>query len=267
MKRWAHRALVAALLGLWVLPLAPLPIWSVSQRWLYPALLPTEWGGRGWAYLASPGARVGEAFANSLLVALVVTALALLLSLPAGRALGLGRFRGRAVVELLLLLPALAPALVVALGLHITFIRLGLADTRLGVVLAHLAPVLPYTTLTLAGLFARYSTAYEDQARSLGAGPLQVLRHITLPAILPGVMVAALYAFLVSWSQYLLTLLIGGGRVPTLPVLVLAFVGSGDYAVASALSLVFVLPGVLALAATARFLTGRHPALGGFGKV
>ncbi len=65
--------------------------------------------------------------------------------------------------------------------------------------------------------------------------------------ILPGIIVAALFAFLISWSQYLLTLLIGGGTVLTLPVLLLAFANSGDYAITAALSLVFIAPAVVAL--------------------
>ncbi|MEI2691740.1 MAG: ABC transporter permease subunit [Anaerolineae bacterium] len=65
----------------------------------------------------------------------------------------------------------------------------------------------------------------------LGAGPWRIFWHVTLPAIFPGVVVAALFAFLISWSQYLLTLLIGGGSVITLPVLLLAFANSGDYAI------------------------------------
>ena len=60
--------------------------------------------------------------------------------------------------------------------------------------------------------------------------------------VLPGVIAAGLFAFLLSWSQYLSTLIIGGGRVTTLPLLLFALVGSGDRPVAAAVSLVVVLP-------------------------
>jgi putative spermidine/putrescine transport system permease protein len=250
-----------------LLPFAPLVVWSFSGRWLFPALLPTEWGVRGWAYLLAPGTRVGEAFANSLLIALAVTAISVAIGLPAGRALGLHHFRGKTVIEFLVLAPTLVPVIAVAMGLHITFIRFGLADTLIGVVLVHLVPVLPYVTLTLSGIFANFNVDFEAQARTLGANEWRVWWHVTLPAIFPGVMAAALFAFIISWSQYLLTLLIGGGAVPTLPVLLLVFVNSGDYAVASALSLVFIAPAVVALLLTSRYLTGQHPALGGLGKL
>jgi len=132
-----------------------------------------------------------------------------------------------------------------------------------GVILVHMIPVLPYTILILAGIFANYDVDYEHQARVLGAGSWTVFWRVTLPMILPGIIVAALFAFLISWSQYLLTLLIGGGQVLTLPVLLLAFANSGDYAITAALSLVFIAPAVVALLFSARYLTGGHAALRG----
>src|SRR5581483_7361132 len=113
----------------------------------------------------------------------------------------------------------IVPGLAVVLGIHIVFIRYNLADTPLGVVLVHLIPVLPYMTLVMSSVFANYDTQYEEQARVLGAGPVRTFLLITLPMIFPGVVVGGLFAFLISWSQYILTLLIGGGAVITLPLL------------------------------------------------
>ena len=68
----------------------------------------------------------------------------------------------------------------------------------------------------------------EAQARTLGASPMAVLRYVTFPAIAPGMALAASFAFLISWSQYLMTVLIGGGRVLTLPLALVAFQRGGD---------------------------------------
>jgi putative spermidine/putrescine transport system permease protein len=75
-----------------------------------------------------------------------------------------------------------------------------------------------------------------------------------LPLTLPGIMVAGLFSFLLSWSQYLSTLIIGGGRITTLPILLFALMGSGDRPVAAAVSMVFVAPAFLALLFSARYL-------------
>jgi len=257
-----RRAGVIGLALVLLLPLVPLTIWAFSRRWLYPTALPTEWGLRAWRYLLTPGARVPEAFTNSLAVALVVTALAVLIAIPAGRALGLGRFRGKTLVEFLILAPTIVPPFAVAMGIQVLFIRYGLADTLAGVALVHLIPVVPYAVLILAGTFANYDVDYEHQARVLGAGGWSIVRRVMLPAILPGLVVAALFAFLISWSQYLLTLLVGGGQVITLPVLLLAFANSGDYSITAALSLVLIAPALAALLLSTRHLTG-HAALRG----
>ena len=183
------------------------------------------------------------------------------------RALGLYEFRGKTAVLFLILAPAIMPVIAVAMGIHVAFLRVGLADTKVGVILVHLIPVMPYMVLTLTSVFANYNLDYEGQARTLGARPWQVFIHVTLPAIWPGLMVGCLFAFIISWSQYLLTLLIGGGEVITLPVLLFAFANSGDNAITAALSLVFIAPALLLFLFTARYLTGRHAAVGSLGKL
>lgn len=254
------------LLGV-IAPLVPLVIWSFAHRWLFPAVLPTEWSWRAWSYIFSDSSQVGRALLNSTYVALAVTLLSAFIGLPAGRALGLHQFRGKTAVLFLILSPTIMPVIAVAMGIHVAFLRMGLADTHLGVILVHLVPVMPYMVLTLVSVFANYNPDLEGQARTLGARPWQVFRHVTLPAIWPGLMVGCLFAFIISWSQYLLTLLIGGGQVITLPVLLFAFANSGDNAITAALSLVFIAPALLLFLLTSRYLTGRNVAMGGMGKL
>ena len=78
---------------------------------------------------------------------------------------------------------------------------------------------------------------------------------------------SGLFAFIISWSEYLLTLLIGGGQVITLPLLLFSFANSGDNALTAALSLIFIGPAIIFLVLTSRYLTGRHAAVGGMGRL
>lgn len=250
-----------ALAGWLVLPLLPLFGWSLAQGWRFPGLLPDRLSAEAWAFALSAQSGVLQSFAVTTLIAAATTLIALLIGLPAGRALGLYRFRCRGLVLLLLLAPALLPGIAVVFGLHGILLRTGLAGTIPGVILAHLVPVLPYATLVLAAVFARFDPAYEDQARSLGATRWQAFRSVTLPTILPGLLTAGLFAFLVSWSQYLLTLAIGGGRVQTLPLLLYSYAAAGRNDLTSAIALLYILPGLLVLAVTARRITGRSAAL------
>lgn len=250
-----------------LLPFIPLLIWSFSHRWFFPDLFPSAWSLRAWEYVFSPTSQTLRALGYTTFIALVVTFLSILIGIPAGRALGLHRFKGKGWIEFLILAPTIVPTIAVAMGIHVAFIRYNLADTVLGVILVHLIPVTPYMVMIMASVFANYNPEYEQQARTLGAKPTQVFFYITLPAIMPGIMVGGLFAFIISWSQYILTVLIGGGQVITLPVLLFSFALSGDKAITAALSIVFIAPAILFLIATARYLTGKSAAIGGFGKI
>ncbi len=243
-----------AVSGVAVIPLLLLAARSLAQSWFWPSLLPPVWSIRAWQYVFSPTAEVFPALTTSLTIALAVTLLAVTVSLPAARVLAWQEFRGKRAVIFALLLPVLTPPLAATMGVHALFLRYGLTDTLIGVALSHLISTVPYATLMLTGSFSRFDPDYEAQARTLGADGFDVWRHVTFPAIAPGLAVAASFAFLISWSQYLTTLLIGGGRILTLPLTLVAFQRGGDEAIAAALSLVFLAPAAAAAFSVARFL-------------
>jgi putative spermidine/putrescine transport system permease protein len=232
----------------------PVAAWAVAGQWRYPAVLPQRASARGVRLLVDPQAGVLGGLATSVLVAAVVAVLASLVGVLAGRALGLHRFRGRRVVLALVAAPAIVPPLAVLLGMHVFFIRYGLADTAAGVVLVHLVLALPYATLIMAAAFAGYDVGYEDQARLLGAGPARAFVSVTLPVLTPFIAVAAFFAFLISWSEYVVTLLIGGGAVETLPLLLFAYVASSDTTAAAAVGLLLLLPPLGMTWLTSRYL-------------
>lgn len=236
------------------LPFAPLFLWAFAGEWRFPDLLPTQWSLRGISYLVEPGGRVLGATLNSLLIGVSVALASVVIGMPAGMALGGYEWRFKGVVIFFILLPILVPPLASTMGLHLTFIRLGLADTALGVFLVHLVPTVPYTAIILTSIFAERTGELEEAARTLGAGPWQTFVHVTLPEVAPGVAVAGLFAFLISWSQYILTLLIGGGSVVTLPMLLFSAASGNDPVITSALAVVFALPAVLALVIALRYL-------------
>lgn len=257
MSRPEHRIAVTVVVSAVALPFVPLILWAFSQRWFYPAPWPQEWSVRAWRYLYhTSGSQIAGALVESLRVSGVTAVLSVVVAFPAGRVLGLRDFRGKDLVGVVLALPVIVPPLCVAMGLHLWFLRLGLADTFAGVVLVHLTFCLPYAVFVLWGAFANYNREFEDQARSLGASALRTVFAVTLPMVAPGAVVAGLFCFLLSWSQYLSTLIIGGGEVTTLPILLFALMGSGDRPVAAAVSLLFVAPAFTALLVSTRTLSG-----------
>jgi putative spermidine/putrescine transport system permease protein len=246
-RAWIGRAVAAAVGVAFAAPLVVLPVQAVADQWRAPALLPQRLGTRG--LQVAIGGDAGSALVNSLEVAAVTATAALLLGWPAARALGDRRLRHPTPLLVLLALPLLVPAYATGTGLAAWFLRLGLADGRLGLVLAHLTVVLPYVVLVLTSGFGERLTELEEMAATAGLGPARRLALVTLPAVRPTLAAAGLLGFLVSWSQYGLSLAVGGGQ-PMLPIVLLPFVGT-DPEVAAALSLLFLAPAIAALALAA----------------
>ena len=241
-----------------VVPFVPLLLWSLSEQWFFPAVIPQQFGLRAWEYIFSTtGQQIINGLAASFSVATATSVMSLAFGIPAGRALGLYQFPGKKLCVILLILPIVVPPLSTSMGLHLWFLQLNLTETYVGVVLIHLTFCLPYTIFVLWGVFSDFNPDFEAQARTLGATKLETMIRVTLPMILPGVVVAALFSFLLSWAQYLCTLIIGGGKVLTLPILLFSLMDSGDRPVASAVSLIFILPVGAVLLASAHSL-GRH---------
>lgn len=166
----------------------------------------------------------------------------------------------------MILAPVIVPGIALALGLHAVFTRRGLTRRLTGVVLVHLVPTFPYMTQVRAGISANCDRACKCHALSLGATAPHTFRHITLPAILPGINVDVLFDFLFSWSHCVLTLLFGGGRVVTLPLPLFNIASAGRNDITDAIGLVQILPGTLILRFTARHLSDTNGALSGFGR-
>lgn len=249
----ATLAVIAGVLLLLV-PFVPLFLHAVGDQYFFPQVIPDTMNTEGFRRVLFADDRLLNATFVSLRIATVVTVLSIVVGVPAARAMGLYKFRGRLAVEFFLLAPVLVPAIAVGLGLQLTFLRLGLANNEIGVVLVHLVPSMPYAVIILSGVFANYQPEIEDQARSLGATRWNVWWLVTFPAIRPGLAVAAFFAFLISWSQFVLTLLIGGGSVITLPILVFSLIAGGNMRITSVVSLLFIFPALVLLILVSRHL-------------
>lgn len=261
----AQKMLLLLIVSVLFLPFLPLLIWSFAQGWYFPQLIP-QWTLQNWSTLFTTSTRVGQGFVQSLVIAVCSTGLALLVGMPAGRALGMMDFPGKGAIKLFLLLPIIVSPLATLMGIQFMLIRLGLSGTLLGVVLVHLLPTIPYITLVLSSVYANFDADYEIQARSLGASAWQVFRHITLPLIAPGVVVGALFAFLISWNEFLLTFFVGSGRVFTLPMVLFTALQGGNTGLTAAIAITSILPALVFLFFSSRALDD-NAAIGGLGNV
>jgi putative spermidine/putrescine transport system permease protein len=246
-------------------PFIPLLIASFAFRWTWPDLLPSSWWWEArktarlplaWDYVFSSVSRVGEATFNTIIIALSVTVLCLLISLPAASVLARETFRGKSLLEFFLLTPLIVPDIAVGLGILIIFIQLGLAGSYLGLITVHLIPTLPYMVRVLTAVFQGLSKDYEEQARVLGANPFKTFWYVTLPMIFPGVIAGSLFAFLISSNLFLLTFFVGRGQIETLPTLLFSKVSGGGTLdpVGAGIAIIVSLPGIILLLLIERFI-------------
>jgi putative spermidine/putrescine transport system permease protein len=231
-----------------LLPFAYLVVLSLGRGWFWPDLLPPEWSVDHWTGLFRAGGRLGRATGSSLVLAAGTGLLALAVAFPAGRAMA--RLRGwqRHLAAGCAFLPVAAPPLAVGVGLQYSFLAAGLGGTHLGVLLAHGIPAAGYVSLFLLGVFAVHDDRLEAEARTLGATRFQVFRLVTLPVMRRPLVEGFVLGFLVSWAQVPLTLLVGQGVVPALPVEVLSYVQAGQDARAATGALLLVVPPLLVMA-------------------
>ncbi|HDK25850.1 MAG TPA: ABC transporter permease subunit [Candidatus Atribacteria bacterium] len=252
--------------GLYVLlPFIPLFMWSFTKSWFWPSLLPNIWGLRAWRYSFSPYSKIIEAIWITILLALVVTFLNIIICLLPARVLGQRQFKRKQFIRLFILSPLIVPSIAVALGVLDIFIRLRLANTFLGVVIAQLIPTIPYMVMILSAVFENFDVAFEEQAKSLGAGPIKTFFYITLPMIMPGIIAGSLFTFLVSFNEFVLTFLVGGGKVITLSVLLFNFMGGEagyDFPITAALAIIMSIPGIIFLFITEKAIKEEFFALG-----
>src|SRR5262249_8955569 len=134
----------------------------------------------------------------SVQVALLTMVFATVLGFLASMALVRGRFRGKGVVYAFLLSPTIVPTIITAIGLYFFFVRLKATASILAMALGHTVLALPVVVIIIAATLQGFDVRFEQAAQSLGASRLTALRRVTLPLIMPGVLSAALFAFLTS---------------------------------------------------------------------
>ncbi len=223
-----------------LLPVLLLALWSVTGRWPWPALLPESWTLRTLRELLFGYADLPGLLWSSVLLAGVTALSATLVALLTARATQLYDLKVNRLVGFLGLLPLLIPGAVFAIGIQQVLLRLGLNDTLTGVLLVHLISALPYSIAIMNDITAGLGDRLEEQAAVLGASPVQAFWYGSLPGLLPGILSSVSMAFILSYSQYFTTLIVGGGRVKTLSLVLVPYIQSGDRALASVYSLAFV---------------------------
>lgn len=189
---------------------------------------------------------------NSLVIALLVSVIATALGTLASLALNRYRFRGRTLLQVLLLPPIAIPWLVLGTAMLLFFFISGIGRGFHAILLGHVALALPYVVFVVGARLAAYPEHIEEAAATLGARPRQILLRVTLPVLAPGLVAAALFAFAVSFDQFVISYFLAPPGFRTLPVEIYAAIRKGFTPEINAISTLIILVSMALLLAVAR---------------
>ena len=209
---YGFAVLVLVFLVLPVLIVIPM---SVSDT-TYLTFPPKGFTWRWYAEIATESAWTRPAWL-SIRIALLTAVASMIIGTAAAYAIVRGRFHGKSAIRLLIVSPIIAPNIVVAIAIFFAFVQLRLIGTTLGFVLAHSILCVPFVVLTVSAALERFDADLELAAMNLGASRLTAFRRVTLPVILPGVIGGAVFSFLISFDEPVISYFVSSVRQATLP--------------------------------------------------
>jgi putative spermidine/putrescine transport system permease protein len=199
-----------------------------------------------------------EAAARSLGVALVTVGLSTGIGTLAAIAVASGRIPGASWLRQFVLAPLIIPKIVTAVALFMVLAPLKLIGSNVALVLGHTIIALPFVFLIMSAALIGYDKRLTHAAMSLGANSRQTFFLVTLPAILPNAIAAALFAFLESFDDVIIALFMGGVTTNTLPKLLYSAVQEEITPVLAAVSAIMVAVTIAVGAISGLFMNHRR---------
>ena len=211
MRIGAGVALVVLLLPVFIVVLAGLnsgdrltfPPEGLSLRWVI-AFLQSD------TYL--------DAYLFSLWLALLTMAISTVIGTMAAIFLARVRFPGHDLMRAYFISPLILPGIVLGLALYVFYIQLGLSRTLVGLLIGHVLVTTPYVIGTVSAALAVFDRSLEEAARTLGAGPFKAFRKVTMPIIGPNMLAGSIFAFIVSFGQFDISLFLSTPNRTPLPI-------------------------------------------------
>lgn len=242
-------------------PLLSLVLWAFAGQWFYPALLPQEFSLKWWTVVFG-NRGVMESIKYSLMTAPTVTALSIIICLPAAYAFARFEFPGRRLLLLSFLSANSFPKIGLYISIATLFYRMNLMTTFWGVVLIQLVGTLLFMIWIPTGTFRGINRSLEEAARDVGASGLRTFLQITLPIAMPGLLVATLFAFLAAFDEAQGTLIVGSPNFITMPVMMYTLVLNYPQPVGAVFSILLTLPSLVLLLLAQRLLRQGYLAAG-----
>ena len=183
-----------------------------NYRYIFTGELPRSYEIRGAnrGMISDAARQVPGSMVNSMTVALAVMAVNVMLGAPAAYAFARMRFRGKRLAFMAIVMSRLVPAVALAVPFYLLIQAMGLLGTKTALILVHSVLTLPFTVLILSVFFRRIPTEIEDAAIVDGCTRAQLFLRIVLPLSLPSLAATGLFAFMLSYAEFLFALVLSG---------------------------------------------------------
>lgn len=244
------RLYVGLLLLFLYLPIIILALMSFNASPFY--MLPIEWS-TVWYETFFSNSQLIAATWNSIFIAVITTIISAIIGTSASLALYRYDFPGKSVLQAALLPPIAIPWLITGTAMLIFFFGVGIGRGLHAIILGHVALALPYVMIVVNARLKTLAPELEEAARSLGASQWQVTWRVTLPWIAPGIIAGGLFAFAVSFDQFVVSYFLATPGQSTLPVEIYAAIRKGFTPEINAVSTIIIVLSMAIMLIAARF--------------
>jgi spermidine/putrescine transport system permease protein len=248
--RFLPNAYLWAILAFLYLPIAVMILMAFNRSPHYelPIVLDLVW----FKALATNEQLLTASF-NSLWIAAATSLIATTIGTLAAYAFARFEFKGKRVLQLLLFPPITIPWLIIGTSMLVFFFWTGIGRGLHAILLGHVALSLPYVIVVVGARFQAADVTLEEAALTTGASPFQVFTRITLPLLAPGIIAAALFAFAVSFDQFVISYFLAPPGTSTLPVQIYTAIRKGFTPEVNAISAIIIVVSMALMLLVARF--------------
>ncbi|QMI39426.1 ABC transporter permease [Escherichia fergusonii] len=243
------------------LPFGMAILWSLvdpDHPWSYPDLFPQVLSFNRWL-LVWDKTSLSDALFNSYTIAPAVAVVSLLLSLPTAYAFGRMNFRGKAIAEMLTLIPLVMPGMIIGIFFSAMLMNLDISNPFFGIVLGHTVLTLPYSIRIMAAGFKSVPQDMVDASRDLGAGAWSTFCNAYLPMLKPSFLAALIFCLVKSLEEFSIAYVLGAPDFITVPTILYSFLGySFVRPDAAVVSMILVIPNVILMIIIEKLLKGNY---------
>lgn len=244
-------------------PLLNMFMLAFANEYSVPNIIPQEWGFKWWSYVFSQNSLV-TSIIQSFVVAIITTIVSMIFCIPAAYSIARFKYPGRKIFMLSFLLTNAFPKLGIYTSIAVLFYKYNLMGTYVGVVIIHMINSMMFMVWLPASAFRSVHRQQEEAARDVGAGPIRTFFKVTLPMAMPGISVATLYTFLGSMEEAQGTMLVGMGRIQTMPVAMYGIIlDSSAVQLGAVFALLLIIPSVILIFMMRKYI-GPEAIAGGF---